>query len=210
MPPPTKTTEMVPPVFRELSLIGGHPALDFLNTVKYRGERDPQDTLASLSDVIEWTRVAGLLSEAESKKLARQRQKTGNSTRIFHEICAFREDARTLFSSTGLKGARFVRSAKRVEAAISSLRPVATINLESGELTSRIVVRTTTDLKARIVAALAEVLSNRTALNIKACAGADCDWLFIDRTKAGRRRWCDTRTCGNIARVRRFRQQRNA
>ena len=57
------------------------------------------------------------------------------------------------------------------------------------------------------VAAVAEVLTARADLRIKVCGGSDCDWLFIDRTKAGRRRWCDTRTCGNIARVRRFRMK---
>ena len=54
---------------------------------------------------------------------------------------------------------------------------------------------------------VAEVLSARADLKIKACNGSNCDWLFIDRTKAGRRQWCDTRTCGNNERVRRFRMK---
>jgi predicted RNA-binding Zn ribbon-like protein len=34
------------------------------------------------------------------------------------------------------------------------------------------------------------------------CLGAECGWLFIDRSKAGRRRWCDMATCGNAAKSR--------
>jgi len=207
MPHSTEPSGIDPPVFRELALIGGHPALDFLNTVKHRGEDDPQDRLTSLSDVIVWARVAGLLSEAEANRLARQPGKSASAMRVWTDICAFREEVRILFGSTNLKGVRCARAISRVEAAISELRPVATINRESGELTTCIVVRTIGDLKARIVAAVAEVLSERSDLRIKACGGPDCDWLFIDRTKAGRRRWCDTRTCGNIARVRRFRRK---
>ena len=207
MPSPTKPPRIEPPVFRELSLIGGHAALDFLNTVKYRGEDEPQDKLASLSDIIVWARVAGLLSGAEANKLTRQSKKSASATRAYHEICTFREEVRILFESTNLKGARYERAVSQVEMAISALRPIATINRDTGELTRRIVVKTADDLKARIVAAVAEVLTARADLRIKVCGGSDCDWLFIDRTKAGRRRWCDTRTCGNIARVRRFRMK---
>lgn len=35
------------------------------------------------------------------------------------------------------------------------------------------------------------------------CAGDDCGWVFLDRSKAGRRRWCDMATCGNVAKARR-------
>jgi predicted RNA-binding Zn ribbon-like protein len=205
MPSPTKPPRSEPPIFHELSLIGGHAALDFLNTVKYRGEDDPQDKLASLSDVIEWAQVAGLLSDAEANKLTRQSKKSASATRVYHEICTFREEVRILFESTNLKGARYARAVSQVEMAISALRPIATINRDSGELTKRIVIKTADDLKARIVTAAAEVLAARTDLRIKVCGGSDCDWMFIDRTKAGRRQWCDTRSCGNIARVRRFR-----
>ncbi len=205
MPNPPISSAVELPVFRELSLIGGHPALDFLNTVKYRGATDPQDKLSSLSDVIVWAQIAGLLSEEEAKRLSRQTKAATSAKRVHGEICAFREQVRILFENANQKSVRTVRAIAKVEADISALRPVATIDQESGVLTKRIVIKTANDLKARIVAAVAEVLTERTNLRIKACNGSDCDWLFIDRTKAARRKWCDTRTCGNRVRVRRFR-----
>jgi predicted RNA-binding Zn ribbon-like protein len=39
---------------------------------------------------------------------------------------------------------------------------------------------------------------------LRLCAGTDCAWLFVDRSKAGRRRWCDMAVCGNKAKSRRF------
>ena len=202
-----RKTSNIPPVFRELSLIGGHPALDFLNTVKYRGEADPRDRLESYSDAIEWAEVAGLLSTAEAKRLSRQATKTASANSLRREICEFREAVRVLFATKHQNVARTTRAILRVEAEISALRPVATIDRKSGALTKEIVISDAGDLKAKIVSAVAELLLLRTELRIKTCRGFDCDWVFIDRTKAGRRQWCDTRTCGNIARVRRYRER---
>jgi len=205
MPISTEGSRIDRPVFRELCLIGGHPALDFLNTVKYRGKADPQDKLESLADIIEWAQIAGLLSAGEAKTLYRHTKDLSSATRVHREICAFREQLRVLFESTNPGKAQYNQAISRVEAEISALRPVATIDQQSGVLSRHIEINTLNDLKARIVAVVAEILSARADLKIKTCGGSNCDWLFIDRTKAGRRQWCDTRTCGNNARVRRFR-----
>lgn len=51
------------------------------------------------------------------------------------------------------------------------------------------------------------VLTSPRLARIRACAAADCGWLFEDETRNRSRRWCDMRTCGNRAKVRRFRQR---
>ena len=58
---------------------------------------------------------------------------------------------------------------------------------------------------ARIAASLGEMLANREVERIKVCANSDCRWVFHDPTKARTKRWCNDRTCGNRARVRRAR-----
>ena len=205
MPNQIEGSQIDRPVFRELFLIGGHPAIDFLNTVKYRGAADPQDRLESLADFIEWAQIAGLLSVGEAKTMLRHTKDTNSTTRVHRQICAFREQLRVLFEGTNPGKAQYNQAVSRVEAEIFALRPVAAIDQQSGVLTRHIEINTHNDLKARIVAVVAEILTERADLKIKTCGGSNCDWLFIDRTKAGRRQWCDTRTCGNNARVRRFR-----
>ena len=39
---------------------------------------------------------------------------------------------------------------------------------------------------------------------LRICHGPNCSWIFIDSSKAGRRRWCDMGVCGNAAKSRRF------
>ncbi len=40
------------------------------------------------------------------------------------------------------------------------------------------------------------------------CANDGCRWVFEDTSRGGRRRWCDMTSCGNRAKVRRFRSKR--
>src|SRR5215470_17825236 len=58
---------------------------------------------------------------------------------------------------------------------------------------------------ARIAASLGEMLENHQAERIKTCANPGCRWIFFDTTKARTKCWCNDRTCGNRARVRRAR-----
>ena len=61
----------------------------------------------------------------------------------------------------------------------------------------------------RIAASFAEMLASREVERIKVCANSDCRWVFHDPTKARTKRWCNDRTCGNRARVRRARAAQN-
>ena len=185
------------PVFDGLAQVGGHPALDFLNTVKYRGAAEPGERLRSFADCLRWARVAGLVSEAE---VAAMPDVDGaEAEHCLRQIITLREAARRLFDGADPQAAALV--ARRIEA----LRPVVHIDPASGALSRSIPLHRPRDLAARITAVLAGLLEQRPALRIKTCEGHDCDWLFIDRSKAGRRRWCDSRICGNAARVRRYR-----
>ena len=54
-----------------------------------------------------------------------------------------------------------------------------------------------------IVRSAAELLTSSEAAEIKVCASETCSWLFVDRSRTHRRRWCDMKSCGNRAKARR-------
>jgi predicted RNA-binding Zn ribbon-like protein len=56
-----------------------------------------------------------------------------------------------------------------------------------------------------VAGSLAHYLADHDADRLRVCADDTCGWLFVDRSPAGRRRWCDMRTCGNRAKVARHR-----
>jgi predicted RNA-binding Zn ribbon-like protein len=45
---------------------------------------------------------------------------------------------------------------------------------------------------------------------IKRCENDQCGWLFLDHSKNRSRQWCESSTCGNRQRVRRFRRHQEA
>jgi predicted RNA-binding Zn ribbon-like protein len=59
--------------------------------------------------------------------------------------------------------------------------------------------------RAAIASSFAHFLADDAADRLRVCANNGCRWLFVDRSPAGRRRWCDMRTCGNQAKVARHR-----
>jgi predicted RNA-binding Zn ribbon-like protein len=77
---------------------------------------------------------------------------------------------------------------------------------QNGFRTETVPVRSDWDwVQARIAASFGEMLANRELERIKVCANSECRWVFHDPTKARTKCWCNDRTCGNRARVRRAR-----
>jgi predicted RNA-binding Zn ribbon-like protein len=58
-----------------------------------------------------------------------------------------------------------------------------------------------------IAADAVELLGGRDRARLKECASPTCALLFIDRSRAGRRRWCSMETCGNRAKTRHYRKR---
>ena len=63
---------------------------------------------------------------------------------------------------------------------------------------------------ARIAEGVARELSQGTPERLRICESAECRVVFMDRSRTGRRRWCDMATCGNRAKAARHRARRRA
>lgn len=57
------------------------------------------------------------------------------------------------------------------------------------------------------VAALLPAVRDLAADHERLRACGNCEWLFYDRSRQGRKVWCDTAACGNRVKVRRFRER---
>jgi len=55
--------------------------------------------------------------------------------------------------------------------------------------------------------AAARLVESTTLSRVRACAADDCKWWFVDDTKNHSRRWCEMKTCGNRAKLRRYRER---
>ncbi|MHC4430150.1 MAG: CGNR zinc finger domain-containing protein, partial [Planctomycetota bacterium] len=55
-----------------------------------------------------------------------------------------------------------------------------------------------------VLRSAAELLTSDRRDRVRECNSDCCTWLFIDRSPAGRRRWCDMSSCGNRHKARRY------
>ncbi len=58
---------------------------------------------------------------------------------------------------------------------------------------------------ARLVEPFLAAVAAGTTERLRICANDDCRWAFEDTSRAGRRRWCEMTSCGNVAKARRYR-----
>ncbi len=59
----------------------------------------------------------------------------------------------------------------------------------------------------RVSQSAADLLTSPGLDLVRKCAGENCGWLFLDTMRNHSRHWCDMQDCGNLAKVRRFRER---
>jgi predicted RNA-binding Zn ribbon-like protein len=53
-----------------------------------------------------------------------------------------------------------------------------------------------------------QILASSGPNRLRECGGANCGWLFEDVSRNRSRQWCDMQMCGNLSKVRRFRERK--
>jgi predicted RNA-binding Zn ribbon-like protein len=192
--------------FSARDFVGGDAALDFVNTVTGR-DRSPRDWLASYPRLLEWAALVNLLPERILHALTREaRSEPAAAEAALARAKQLRE---ALFALV----AGIVSGSSPPRAALALLREHWIAGITAHELRfgdGRVAAELRND--AADLDLVASVIAYRMVQHVlplpmdrlRICQGPNCSWLFIDRSKAGRRRWCDMAVCGNAAKSRRF------
>lgn len=182
--------------------VGGHPALDFVNTragwgepplVVPEGEPDPREFLRSYDHLAVFAEHAGLL---DAPSVAALRRRAATRPRDAEEVLTAAKDLRARLRSVLLDPTdqRGVRALSRL------LQPaLAQLHLVPGDRPRWDVGGGLERPLSAIAWSGARVVTGTDLTNVHACPGHDCGWLFLD--PRGRRRWCSMRSCGNRAKV---------
>jgi len=208
-----------------MNLVGGRLCLDFVNTVgggnadPARGKYDPcaavarADKLNDYFDLLAWSLHTGLFSENEAQALAREAGRRE------------KEAAATLKRAVALRGAIYRICAAVIHEALPRATDLDLLNQELNVANGRVrlgvgeenFVWEWTDTKNaldrmlwQLADSTAEMLTTDDLTRLRGCPGEDCGWLFLDLSKNSRRQWCDMQACGNLAKVRRFRQRQTS
>lgn len=197
--------------FESRDLVGGHLALDFVNTVTAR-DTAPLDWLQDYAVLLDWARLTGAFRAETLAALRRLAQGEPRRARdALARAKALREAAWGAFMA--LQGGRRAAGADldRLQSAWKAAARDAVLAPASPG--AQVIWRTQDsgpDLIAHAVAWSAiELLADPRLERLRLCDGTDCGWLFLDTSKSGRRRWCDMATCGNVAKARRHYQRQS-
>jgi predicted RNA-binding Zn ribbon-like protein len=195
-----------PHQFRSRDIIGGDPALDFINTVTGR-DQSPRDWLDSYARLLEWAAFVHLLPKKILRALANNAKKEPAAAAIALARAKVLREA--LFELV----TRIISRRAPPKRALALLREHWITGIKAHELhfrNRRVLVDLRNDaldfdLIASVVAyRMVQQVLSLPVDRLRICHGSNCSWVFIDSSKAGRRRWCDMAVCGNTAKSRRF------
>ncbi|WFU18194.1 ABATE domain-containing protein [Bradyrhizobium sp. CB3481] len=185
---------------------GGHPALDFVNTLDERPSDEPIDNLATYRDLARFAELAGLIEPQIAGPL--QRLHDPASIRIVKRARHLREHLHDLLAATTSR--RLVRQADldalsaAIQAAHAARALVASRSTGLVEYRWRLPWTPVIPLHACALA-IESLLVGGKRKRIRKCGAADCDVYYLDTSKAQRRQWCSMKGCGNREKQRRRR-----
>jgi len=187
-------------------LAGGHPALDFINTVRDWTVPEPQDYLGDFADAVRFGEAAGVLTRADALRirgrtprieLTRLRELRVLLRRIFQKGLSGEEPSRTDLGKLSADLAEAARATRLRVAA--QTQPSAQVPMRREITAEKAGVAL---LRLRIVEAAVALLVSDAMLRVKSCP--TCGWFFLDISKNRSRRWCSMDTCGAVAKSRRY------
>jgi predicted RNA-binding Zn ribbon-like protein len=190
-----------------LRLLGGRLCLDFTNTMDPRLGNHPHDFLGDYSDLVHWSRYAGLLTEGEAEHLLRDAaHRPAEATMTFERAITLREALYRIFSSLAHSTFPEITDLGTLKAAfVEAMMHAQLIPTAHGlqwDWTER--KNALDQMLWPVVRSAVELLTSEEVKKVKECPGVDdCGWLFLDTSKNGSRQWCSMQGCGSRAKMRR-------
>ena len=193
---------------REFELVGGHAALDLVNTLDWRFRTGGQEELLTgYVDLVSFALQSRLLTPRQARRLMRAARGPA-SDRVLADARALRESlSDTIYASIDQRAPAH-SSLPLLEKFFQAWSAATRLSREAGGLKWEWgpAAEESLDFPLWVLArAASQLMLSRHANQIRACGNPECRWLFLDTSKNHTRRWCDMKICGNRMKARRFR-----
>lgn len=192
----------------EIEILGGQPAVDFVNTVHDWHQPEPPDYLQGFDDFVRWCEMAGLIRD--SGPLFRNRPEAEKEA-AFAEVRKLRASLHELFAAVARGESLPADALEYLNEVVR--RTVKWRRLAPSSNDPGIACQWDFDdappiaLLGPVAWKAAELLELGPLDRLKECPADSCGWLFVDTSRNRSRTWCSMATCGNNAKVRRFRKR---
>jgi predicted RNA-binding Zn ribbon-like protein len=204
----------------ELPIVGGHRAIDLVNTVEPRlPVAGRHDHLISTGDLLLWAQRAALIDPEEARSVADAwRGAPAAAGAALTSVAQIRDALSTTLSAVIDPAA--VRADAELALEYLSLRWAAAVARSAlvlntqGATGARLIVGSSPALLIgdRAIEAAVELLCEVDLTHLGICPPErhGCGWLFLDHSRNGSRRWCTMEGCGTYAKARRLTDRRRA
>jgi predicted RNA-binding Zn ribbon-like protein len=193
----------------EFELSGGALCLDFANTLGDR-PRSTSERLNTYGDFLRFSRQTQSIPTGDLEELERLYQDCPTcADAAFERIANVREAIYEIFSSEVLGVSPKEADIETLNAALKKAMRQTELRCCDGDFgwhwggPAQALDRPLWP----IVQSAADLLTSDEVPHLRECDSATCSWLFVDRSRTRRRRWCDMSTCGNRAKARRHYQK---
>ncbi len=177
-------------------LIGGALCLDFANTL-YGHTNAIHEYLYDYRDLVLWSRHVGILNQAEAGNLlSKWEQVPAEAEAVFRQAAQLREKIYRIFASLVHDGSPQETDLDQLHQAwLDSQAHTKLVWSENGFMLGWEMTNAIDSMLWRITGSALELLTSDELKRVKQCVR--CDWLFVDRSRNQKRRWCSMSACGN-------------
>ncbi len=195
-------------------LIAGELCLELANTVGGTRSGVAREKLPTYAEALEWAGQAGLLLDRQKEALAAEARRHPSAAAAVHRrALVLREAIFEIFAAIARGQAPAAERLSELNAELGVALAHSCVAPQHGCFTW-IWVAEGVELDCvlwPVAKSAADLLTNASRLaRVRECCSETCGWLFLDTTKNRSRCWCEMKSCGNAAKVRRFRQRRRA
>ena len=196
---------------------GGNLCLDFANTVdnfpnNRKGEH-PVELLTGYSRLLRWGEESGAITKKTAEGLNQLASESpGNAQLVLSHAIQLRDAIYDIFSALSHRRGIPTAALATVNQAVQHASDHAEVVHANRHFEWRWILPENhlDSMLWPVARAAAELLTSDDLTNVRQCASDTCAWLFLDKTKNHRRRWCDMRICGNRDKARRYYQRQKA
>lgn len=179
-------------------LVGGHIALDFVNT-EVMSRADPsEDVLVSAPEFLAWCAHAGVASAQAAPNPPSPAQERG----FLKEAAAVRGAIGSIIEAIAGHRDPDPGALGALQAAWGDAVERAVPRFDGQRLTWTWEPITPRAPLWELTGAAVDLLATGATGRLKACPG--CGFVFLDATKNGTRRWCSMDDCGKQEKIRRY------
>ena len=184
---------------------GGCVVFDFTNTINTRTTAEAHDYLKNYADILSWSGKADILPAEKIKSLTRYASAHVDESSIaFKKAIRAREALYPMFSAIARAKTPDKRILDEFNMILSDCFSKIQLKISTSEVTPGFTNNTVLldEPLCVIVKSAYDILTQENFQRLKECPR--CGWLFIDRTKNGKRRWCDMQVCGSRSKATRY------